>query len=451
VDLPRRDSIALDWNVAAVVIAVGFLLGLIAAAVPAIWAARVSLAALLSTSAVRGGAGSSRMRRGLIVVQVALSLVLLSTGGLVVRSFERLLVADPGFRPEGVLTFNLGLFGGVFPKNAEVYAFLDQLDAALRAVPGVIGVSTTTELPLSGGIKGDFVEVPGAPGNSGDRERDRRTVRHIFTRAGYIKTLGIRLVEGREFEATDRGAGREVMIDRALARHFFPNGSPIGATLKGEGGAMTIVGVFEQARLRYLYKDDDNPHIFVRADEYETGSRPTYYVVRTEMDPLSLLPEVRAAIRRIDRRITISNVRTMDEIVADARSKERVSAILIAGLALGALLLVAMGLFGVISGSVARRRGELAVRMALGATHGRVIRLVVGEGARLVALGLVIGIPGVDMAGEAIRGLLIDVSPFDVPTIITVTIGLIVVSLLACYLAARRVTAIEPERLLREG
>jgi putative ABC transport system permease protein len=143
--------------------------------------------------------------------------------------------------------------------------------------------------------------------------------------------------------------------------------------------------------------------------------------------------------------------RTMDEIVADARSRERISAVLIGSLALGALLLVAMGLFGMISGSVARRRGELAVRLALGATHGRIIRLVVSEGARLVAIGLLIAVPGIYMAGEALRGFLIGVSPFDGPTLVGVAGGLVAVALLACYLAARRVTTIAPERLLREG
>jgi ABC-type antimicrobial peptide transport system permease subunit len=141
----------------------------------------------------------------------------------------------------------------------------------------------------------------------------------------------------------------------------------------------------------------------------------------------------------------------MDEMVAEARSRERISAVLIGGLAVGALVLVSMGLFGMISGSVARRRGELAVRLALGATHQRVIRLVVGEGARLVALGLVIGIPGIYMAGEALEGLLVGVSPFDAATLVAVAIGLVGVALLACYLAARRVTTIDPERLLREG
>src|SRR5204862_8179414 len=149
-DLPRRETIALDGGVALVVIGVGFLLGLIAAAVPATWAARVSLASLVSASAVRGGASSGRMRRGLIVTQVALSLVLLSAGGLVVRSFERLLAADPGFKPEGVLTFSVVLGDWLFPKATDSYAFQSRVEAALRALPGVTGVGITARLPLTG-------------------------------------------------------------------------------------------------------------------------------------------------------------------------------------------------------------------------------------------------------------------------------------------------------------
>jgi putative ABC transport system permease protein len=214
---------------------------------------------------------------------------------------------------------------------------------------------------------------------------------------------------------------------------------------------MTIVGVVEQARLYDLHKDG-RPQLFVRAEDYDdAGRRPSNYVLRTEGDPAALIQEVRTALREVDRRVPISLMKTMDEIVAEKRSRERISAVLISSLALGALVLVSMGLFGMISGSVARRRGELAVRMALGATHGRVIRLVVGEGARLIISGLVIGIPGIYMAGEALRGLLVGVSPFDTSTLIAVAAGLMAVALLACYLAARRATAIAPDRLLREG
>jgi putative ABC transport system permease protein len=258
----------------------------------------------------------------------------------------------------------------------------------------------------------------------------------------------MRLVEGRAFGPRRQGV-REALIDRHLAQQFFPNGSAVGATLRCEGELSTIIGVVDQARLNDLHQDG-RPQLFVRADDYE-GRRPLSLVVRANRDPAALLPEVRTAIRQVDRRVPVTSERTMDQIVADKRSRERISAVLISSLALGALLLVAMGLFGLISGSVVRRQGELAVRMALGATHGRVIRHVVAEGTRLVALGLLIGIPGVEIAGRVVRDILIDVSPSDVFTLTGVALGLLTVALLACYIAARRIVAIEPDRLLREG
>lgn len=450
VNLPRRETIALDGGVAAVVIGVGTILGLVAALMPALWVSRISLASLMAGTAVRGAAGPGRMRRGLVVAQVALSLVLLSTGALVARSFNRLLAADPGFEPQGVLTFSLGVLGtGLFREDVEAYAFMDRLDGALRALPGVTAVSATTQLPLSGGGNFADVMVPGAPGNTGDPQQDKRAVSRIFTRSGYVEAMGLRLREGRGFDAAHRASVREAMIDHHLAQRLFPNGGALGTTIMSQDQPLTIVGVVDQPRLFDLHQDDERPQLFVRAEDFR-DRRPASYVMRTRGDPRLLVSQVRHAIRQIDRRVPISAVQTMEEVVAARRSKERLSAALIAGLAIGALLLVAMGLFGVISGSVARRRGELALRLALGATHQRVIRLVVGDGARLIVAGSLIGLPGIYLAGQTLQGFLVGVSPFDAPTLAGVVIGLCTVALLACYLAARTVTGINPERLLRD-
>jgi len=173
-------------------------------------------------------------------------------------------------------------------------------------------------------------------------------------------------------------------------------------------------------------------------------------VLRTGREPHSLVPDVRAAIRRIDSRLALSDVLTMEEIVGDALRQQRVSAVLVAGFALGALLLAAMGLFGVISGSVTRRRHELAVRLALGADHRTVLRLVLGEGVWLVGLGVLIGAPGVYVAGGLIRAALVGVSPSDPPTLLAVALGLALVAMAACYLPARRVLRIDPAQSLRQ-
>jgi putative ABC transport system permease protein len=163
------------------------------------------------------------------------------------------------------------------------------------------------------------------------------------------------------------------------------------------------------------------------------------------------VPDVRRAIRAIDPELALADVRTMEEIVDDARRQQRLSAVLISGFSIGALLLAAMGLFGIVSATVNRRRHEIAVRLALGADHGRVLRLVVKEGAGLVLLGMALGVPGIYLAGKAIAGVLFGVSPFDAATLTAVAAGLVLVSLAACYIPARRVAGIDPARAFRDG
>jgi len=453
-DLPRRNEIALDWSVASVVISVGLVLGVVAAALPAAWAWRASLTPLLATGGVRGAAGSQRLRRGIVVAQVALTLVLLSAGGLVARSFERLLAADPGFRPAGVLTFRVAMGPRLFPKSADAFAFQDRVETALRALPGVKSVSATAALPLTVSAPQnsvwawqEMVAIPGAPGNTGDAQRDSVLVDIIATRAGYAESMGMRILAGREFERTHPDNVQEAVIDQHLAGRFFPTGTPIGAAIPFQGKLLRIVGVVNQARLHNLH-EDGRPQLFIRAEDW-VRYMPVW-VIKTNGDPQALIPDVRRAIRQIDPRIPVSSVQTMDEIVTDALRQRRISAVLIGGFALGALLLVAMGLFGMISGSVVRRHGELAVCLALGANHQRLLRLVIREGALLVAIGMLIAIPGVYAAGGLIRGLLVDVSPWDPFTLSAVAFGLLFVTMAACYVPARRVLRINPASLLRQ-
>jgi putative ABC transport system permease protein len=259
----------------------------------------------------------------------------------------------------------------------------------------------------------------------------------------------MRVLAGRPFEPGRRDEVREAVIDRALAAHFFPVGNPLGATIPfgGPKTTVTVVGVVDPAR-QYDVHQDGRPQIYVRAEDW--GYRSLSFAVRAERDARSLIADVRAAIRQVEPRLAVSNVRTMDDIVSDAVRQQRVSAVLIAGFALGALLLAAMGLFGVVSASVTRRRHELAVRLALGANHSGVLRLVLADGARLVALGLLVGVPGVYVVGGAMRGMLVGISRFDPLTLAGVSLGLGLVSLAACYLPARRVLGIDPAQSLRQ-
>ncbi len=444
-DLPRREAIAIDWRIAAAVIAVGGLLGVLAAAAPAAWGARASLSSLLAGSAVRGGGGQSRWRRGLIVAQVALSLILLSSGALVMRSFERLLRADPGFRSDGVFTVRVRTPREFFSQMSDVIAFQDRLQRALAASPGVTGASAASSLPLTATTFLRRITIPGAPGNTGDPERDKVLTDIVALRANYVEVMGMRLIAGRTFTEFRQNGVTEAMIDTAIARRFFPDGNAVGATIRLNERSFTVIGVVEQARL-YEVHADGRSQMLVRA-EYLGGA--LFYVMRTTREPHSLLPEIQSAVHRIDPRVSVGDPRSMDDIVQASLSPQAIGGTLISAFAVGALLLSSMGLFGVVSGSVTRRRHELAVRLALGADHRHVLRLVLKEGALLVMAGLLIGAPGIYIANRLIRGLLVGVSPSDPLTLLAAALGLLLVTMVTCYVPARRALRIDPAQLLR--
>lgn len=446
-DLPRRASIAVDWQVATVVTGAGLLLGLLAGTVPAVWAAKAKLATLLRNTGVRGGGAHGGMRRAMVVVQVALSLVLLSAGALVVRSFDRLLRADPGFNPEGVLTMQVALPSERYPDDAQVRGVQDRLHRELGTIAGVESVGAATALPVTDSAAQTTVTIPGAPGNRGG-ERDAPLVDYMTTRPGYFETMGISILEGRGFSPAMPGGPREVMIDRTLARQFFPDGTAVGARLAMGSESLPIVGVVEHARMQSLHTDGRG-QVYLRNDDFTSDTLT--FVVRSRRAHTSLVPDVRAAVRRVDPQLALAQVLSMDDVIDASLRQPKLSASLLAGFSLGALLLAAMGLYGVIAGSVTHRRHEMAVRLALGADHGGLLRMVLGEGARLVGLGLLVGVPGIYVAGRLLSGVLIGISSFDPVTLATVAAGLTLVAAIACYLPARRVALIAPAQSLREG
>ena len=458
-DLPRRESIQMDWSIAIAITVLGLMLGLLAAAPPAAWAARATLASLLANSAVRGGGGHTRLRRTMIVAQVAISLILLGSGGLVVRSVERLLRADPGFNPEGVLTFRIRTPPEFFPKPPDVVGFQDRVEQALSKIPGVTGVSATSSLPLTGTAPQIALRRPGAPQQTDTVDRDTVLVDAIGTRASYVSVMGMRIVAGRAFDAVRNDGRQEALIDRRLAEELFPNVNPIGATIPFGGRRLslaytlepatelTVVGVVEQARL-YDIHQDGRPQLYMRTEDW--GYRPLSFVLRTPLDPESIIPAARAALRGVEPRVALGDPRTMTQIVEDTLRQPRTSAVVIGTLALGALMLAAMGLFGVVSSAVTRRRHEMAVRLALGADHGRILRLVLGDGALLVGIGVLLGAVGLYAASGLIRGALVGISPADPLTLAAVALSLGLITLVACYVPARRVLSIDPAQALRQ-
>jgi len=302
----------------------------------------------------------------MIVAQVALSLVLLTSGALVVRSFEWLLRADPGFRSDGVFTVRVRTPHEFFPKISEVIAFHDRVQQALAAIPGVTGASAASALPLTATAGQETITIPGSPGNTGDAERDKVLIDLVAVRANYVAVMGMRLLDGRTFSEYRQNGVTEAMIDSAIARRFFPEGNALGATIPLGERSLTVIGIVNAARL-YDVHADARPQILVREEDF--GARPLFFVVRTTREPHSILPDVRAAVSSVDARVPVGDARAMDDIVQASLSPQAVGGVLISAFAVGALLLAAMGLYGVVSGSVTRRRHELAVRLALGAGH----------------------------------------------------------------------------------
>ena len=296
------------------------------------------------------------------------------------------------------------------------------------------GASAASALPLTATAFQTMVTAPAASGNTGDVKRDRILTDLIGVRANYVEVMGMRLLAGRPFTEPRPAGVAEAMIDEALVRQLFPDGKAIGATIRVGERPLMVIGVVQQPRL-YDIHTDGRPQVLVRSEDF--GMRPLFYVMRTARDPHALAPEVRAAIHRLEPRIPVGDPRAMDDIVDLSLSPQSIGAALVGALAVGGLLLAAMGLFGVVSAAVTRRRHELAVRLALGAEQGDALRLVLKEGALLVAIGLVIGAPGIFIANRLVERLVVGVSPFDPLTLMAAAAGLLLVALTACYVPAR--------------
>jgi len=453
-ELPRRDAIAMDWRIAAVVVLSGGWLGLMAAAAPAWWAARSSLSSLLAGSGVRGGGGRNRWRRGMIVAQVALSFVLLSCGALVARSLDHLIRVDPGFRTEGLFTVQLRAPPEFFPTRAEAVDFHERARRAMEAIPGVESAGAGSALPLASPTQAQVpVFIAGAPGNTGDAERDRVLTDVVAVQGGFAETMGVRLIAGKLLDRTRPEGPSEALIDDTMAKRLFVEPAdalgasvPLFVETRFEQ-TFRVIGVVDQPRQYDLYADGRS-QVYVRAEDL--GARPLFHVMQTSLKPETLLPKVEAAVATVDARVPVGNARSIDEIVDQALGPQTMGAAMIGSFALGALLLAAMGLFGVVSGSVTRRRHELAVRLALGADRNGVMGLVLKEGGWLVLIGLLVGAPGVLASSGLIRGLLVGVSPADPLTVAATALLLLAVTTATCYAPARRALAIEPARLLRE-
>ena len=399
-----------------------------------------------------GGRERIRIRGALVVTQVALALVLLVGSGLMLRSFVALQSVNPGFESEGLLTFRLGLPEAEYENGGRVLDFHRQLSDRLAATPGVQAVGMISGLPLSDAKSAgpmEPVERPFPEGELGPLVERRQVT------PGYFSTMSIPLVSGRGLEWTDQGdQNRAVVISETLAAAFWPSESAVGRMIRSQGSehSWEVVGVAANVRFDDV-QEDPLPLIYLpvlagTADE-SGAAYSMDVVVRVGADPLGAVQIARGALAEVDPRLPMINPRTVEAIVQDSMASTSFTVILLGIAAAVALLLGMVGIYGVIAYIVSRRTQEIGVRMALGAPRATVLRAVVGQGMRLTAIGLAIGLLGSLAVSRALASLLYGVTATDPFTFVGTAGMLALVSLLAIWIPARRAARIDPVQALR--
>jgi putative ABC transport system permease protein len=448
-NIPRLDEVRLNWPVLVFTLAASLLTGLVFGLFPALNATNPNLTASLKEGG-RGsteGSRSARLRRALVVSEIAIALMLLVGAGLMVRSFMRLQEVDPGFQPERVLAVDVALPGAKYKEDERVVGFFDQFLSRVKTQTGVESVAAISTLPLSG--SGDIItfEIEGktALADSGSVDAEYR-----IATPGYFRTMRIPLVKGNEFTERDtKDAPYAMVINETFARRFFPNEEPIGKRINFGGTESpwrTIVGMVKDVRLQSL---DTEPYPQMYVALAQAPRRSMTMVVRTASDPLSVIPFVRNELATLDKDQPLYNVRTMQQVMSESTARRRFNMMLIAIFAFLGLVLASVGIYGVISYSVTQRTHEIGVRMALGAEARDILKMIVRQGMGMVILGVGLGLGGAFGLTRVMSSLLFGVSPTDLFTFAGVSLILATVALLACYIPARRATRVDPMIALR--
>jgi putative ABC transport system permease protein len=450
-DLPRLDEVRLDATVLAVALVVVVATGVLFGLAPALQASRPDLAASLREGGRDGGAGrhGNRTRQLLAGAQLALVVVLLVGAGLLIRSFREIQRVDLGFRAANLLTMRISLPGAQYGDDVARTAFLDDVLRRVRALPSVRGAAATSSIFLSQTPRSTTFSIEGRART--DAEAGIEVPLDAVT-PDYFRTMGTRLVRGRTFTtADDADALPVVVINENMARRFWGDESPVGRRMKygapdGQGPWMTIVGVVADMRRTGL----DTP---VRYETFlphaQAADNGMTLVVRAAGDPAALAAPVRAAVHAVDADLPVFDVSTMDQLLAGMVAQRRFSMVLLGTFAGLALVLGLVGVYGVTSYLVAQRTKEVGLRLALGAEPRQLVRLVVGQGMRVAAAGLAVGLAGAVAVARLMEGLLYGVAPIDAPTLGGVIVLLALATLAANWVPARRATRVDPLVALR--
>jgi predicted permease len=448
--LPRAGEIALDARVLVFSLLASVATGLLFGLIPALQVSTPKLNHMLK----EGGRSSTRglqdrVRGGLIVAEVALALTLLAGAGLLVRSFVGLLNVDPGFNPRNTLAMDISVPPARYPSDDDRARFFQQICERLEALPGVEAAGMASNLPMLGWSSDTNVKVLGRP----NQPDPGYSARYNSAAGNYFSAQGIPLLRGRDFSARDnsRSAPPVIVVTEALVKKIFPNEDPLGKRLRfwnfqGRDLDWEIVGVVGNVRQRQL--DDDRMDRLYLPSAFIPSGRGSL-VVRTMGPPLALAEAIRQEILALDPEQPVSNIRTMEQAISRSLTDRRFMLTLLGIFAGAALGLAAIGLYGMMAYTVTQRSHEIGIRMALGAQRRDVLRLIVGQGLKLVLLGLGLGLMGALAVTRFLEASLFGVTPTDPLTFAVIAVFLTAVALLACWIPARRATKVDPLVALR--
>lgn len=452
-NLPPSKDIGLDGKVLGFTLLVSVVTGLIFGLAPALRVSRTNLHETLKEGGrgQAGDLGGLALRRGLVIATVALALTLLVGAGLMIKSFARLLGVDPGFKPEKLLTFNMALSPTKYSNDTLRLEAFDRVTAAISAVPGVTSVGATTVMPFGGSWSTGSFSVEGyqPPANTPSPWGDQRTVTTNF-----LTTLGVPLIKGRLLTDQDGpNSPNVVVVDEEMVARYWPKEDPIGKRITfneltdtnitwiqvvGVVGHTMHEGLDGGRRVQLYYSIRQNPQGFM------------VMAVRTSGDPLAIVPQVKAAIKTVDADLPMSNINPMNQLIEDSTGSRRFSMVLLAVFSSLAAALAAIGLYGVMSFTVTQRSKELGVRLALGAVPADVLKLVLHQGMKLVAVGVGIGLTAALILSRVLQSMLFNVSATDPLTFVSIALLLMGVTLIATWLPARRATRVDPVVVLRD-
>jgi predicted permease len=450
--IPGWDKIAINAPVLLFTTAVALGTGLLFGFLPALAASRLNVNDTLKEGAPSAGVGRRRglLRNALIVSEVALSLALLTTAGLMMKTFVRLERVSPGFNPDRMVTMFAALPDAKYTSDPQAVSFYEQLIERAQNLPGVQNASVANLLPLSGMNETWSIRIEGRPEPKPGQDPDAnyRTVGN-----SYFRTMQIPVLRGREFSSEDSAKGQPVVaVNEAFAARYWPREDALGKRMKLTGPPekepwRTVVAVVGNIRNRLELPARPEMYFPLRQQVEYTAA----LIVRTNVDPRSMEESVRAQVTALDRDLPVFNVSTMDDLRAVSVLPQRIGGTLMTAFAGFALVLAAIGLFGVIAYAVGERTREIGIRIALGAKPREIFRLVVGQGMVLALVGLLVGLPLALGMGRAVAGLLYGIAPNDFGTFAGVAAMLAAVALAACYIPARRAMRVDPVIALRHG